>query len=82
MTPFEQMAYEALIGWQHDCEAMMNLTLEERNSISKSVAEALRTVHDEALEKAANIVWANRWEPPYTVENRTVEQIRALKEKA
>jgi hypothetical protein len=32
----------------------------------------------QAMEEAANVVWANRWEPPYTVENGIVEQIRAL----
>lgn len=32
----------------------------------------------QALEDAANAVWANRWEPPYEIESRSVEAIRAL----
>jgi hypothetical protein len=41
-----QMATEALIGMQHDCNAMMKLTKEERDSLLHSVAASLREAYE------------------------------------
>lgn len=45
-------ATEALIGMQHDCEAMQKLTKVEQDSLLHSVASALREAYDKGLRDA------------------------------
>jgi hypothetical protein len=51
-------ATEALIGMQHDCEAMMKLTKEERDSLLFSVAAYLRDAEKCGMLRAAKIAGA------------------------
>ena len=48
----------------------------------QDIAQALQAARAEALEEAADIVWLNRWEPPYGRELSMVEEIRALAQPA